>query len=283
MEKIDKLTKEQIAAFPKYREKWIKIGLSTKPIDFEKAKEAVIRVYQEVNLTPPGEFHYACSPIAGLETVYRLTGEKINHPYTTGCHDAAWLSFYDFMLTELKIEECNKLVPLMELAKVCGWWIPFDKMVVIEDRPTKIVFDNNNLSHNEKGASIEYSDGFSVFSWHGVKIPEEWIISRDKLTPEVAIAENNLELRRIACEIVGWDNILNKLSSVVIDRNKDPQIGELIEVDIPSVGRERFLRVICGTGRKFALPVPPEMKTALEANAWTYGLGSLEYKPECRT
>jgi len=30
--------------------------------------------------------------------------------------------------------------------------------------------------------------------------------------------------------------------------------------------------VRCGTGRTFALPVPPDMKTAIQANAWTYGL-----------
>jgi hypothetical protein len=54
-------------------------------------------------------------------------------------------------------------------------------------------------------------------------------------------------------------------------------------VDIPDIGREHYLRVKCGTGRGFAIPVPPECKTALEANAWTYGLESYEYRPEVRT
>ena len=49
-------------------------------------------------------------------------------------------------------------------------------------------------------------------------------------------------------------------------------IGTLLEVDIPDIGREKFLRVLCGTGREFALPVPPDMKTALQANAWTFGM-----------
>jgi len=61
-------------------------------------------------------------------------------------------------------------------------------------------------------------------------------------------------------------------------------IGTLLEVDIPDIGNEKFLRVLCGTGREFAIPVPPNMKTALEANAWTYGLeGNLLRDLEVRT
>ena len=45
----------------------------------------------------------------------------------------------------------------------------------------------------------------------------------------------------------------------------------------------RFLRVRCGTGRSFVLPVPREVHTARQANAWTYGLSESEYAPEVRT
>jgi hypothetical protein len=62
------------------------------------------------------------------------------------------------------------------------------------------------------------------------------------------------------------------LNAKRIDIDPDPQIGELLEVEMPEVGVERFLRVTCGTGRTFALPVPPTVTTALEANAWTYDI-----------
>ena len=67
-------------------------------------------------------------------------------------------------------------------------------------------------------------------------------------------------------------NLLRELKAKTIDSDEDPKIGELVEVNIPEIGKEKFLRVLCGTGRRFALPVPPTMKTALEANAWTYGV-----------
>ena len=61
-------------------------------------------------------------------------------------------------------------------------------------------------------------------------------------------------------------------------------IGTLLEVNLPDIGKEKFLKVLCGTGREFAIPVPPFMKTALEANAWTYGLdGDLLRDLEVRT
>ena len=63
--------------------------------------------------------------------------------------------------------------------------------------------------------------------------------------------------------------MLEHLQAREIDVDPDPRIGTLLEVDLEG-GRERFVRVTCGTGRTFAMPVPPEMRTALEAQAWMY-------------
>ena len=92
------------------------------------------------------------------------------------------------------------------------------------------------------------------------------------------------EERRAACEILGWANILRELDAKVINEDGDPEIGTLVEVDLPDIGKEKFLRVLCGTKREFALPVPPDMKTALQANAWTFGMDIKDFVvPEVRT
>ena len=105
-----------------------------------------------------------------------------------------------------------------------------------------------------------------------MSIPAEWIEKKAKLTPKIALSWENIEQRRCACEILGWAKILRELNSKVIDSDEDPMIGTLLEVNIPDIGREKFLQVLCGTGRTFAIPVPPNCKTALEANAWTFGV-----------
>ncbi len=81
-----------------------------------------------------------------------------------------------------------------------------------------------------------------------------------------------------------WARILRELNAKIIDEDADPMIGTLVEVTLPDLGKEKFLKVLCGTGREFAIPVPPEMKTALDANAWTFDLdGNTLRKLEVRT
>jgi hypothetical protein len=50
----------------------------------------------------------------------------------------------------------------------------------------------------------------------------------------------------------------------------DPEIGELLEIDLPDSPGSRFLKVRCGTGRTCYLPTSREAKTALQANAMSY-------------
>ena len=97
--------------------------------------------------------------------------------------------------------------------------------------------------------------------------------------------------------------MLAALDAEVIDRDDDPEIGELLEANIPTLtagdghffgelleadiqdmGKERFLRVQCATGRTFVLPVPQDMKTALQAQAWTWNIDEKDFiRPEVRT
>jgi len=74
-EKIEKLTPEQEALIPVYREKWRKIALSTEPIDKEKAAEAVKAVYDLIDWQQP-EFIFCCSPYNALKTIFNLPYNK---------------------------------------------------------------------------------------------------------------------------------------------------------------------------------------------------------------
>jgi hypothetical protein len=165
-----------------------------------------------------------------------------------------------------------------------GFRVMHEEFCMVSDFPEFIKIDNENRPHCENGPSHRWRDGWSLYHWHGRSIPSEWIENKSSLTAEVALTWKNVEQRRAACEILGWSNILAALDAKIINTDGDPEIGELVEVTIPEIGRERFLRVRCGTGREFALPVPPNMKTAIEAQAWTWGLDKKDFtKPEIRT
>lgn len=276
--KIESLTPKQESQMAVYSKKWIDIGLSTEPMNFEKAKEALTLAYEIAGLKAPKTFYSVESPLSAAKLIKKLDPKisnsdlfkAVTHIY--GNHDASWLSFYEYFKDVVGIKEVEKLNGLIEYAKNAGWASVFEDFAVIQDRPERILMDEQNRLHCENGPAIRYRDGFSVYSWHGVRIPAAWIEHKADLTPKVALTWENIEQRRVACEIVGWNRILKELNAVIIDADDDPEIGTLVEVDIPDIGKERFIKVICGTGREFAIPVPPDTETALAGNAWSFGI-----------
>ena len=199
-------------------------------------------------------------------------------------------------------KDLDKNLSLAKLASLSGaFWVVNGELLVIQKKPIKIVFGENGVVHNASGPAItykssreriyyDYGDKWNdehfeptfeiqttddLYVWRGIGIKRNWI----EKEPEVheAILHRNAERRRVACEILGWDRVIKELGSTVIDENTNPQIGTLVEVRDNSnnffrESRERFLRVKCGTGRWFAIPVPPSINTAIEANAWTYDI-----------
>ena len=365
MAKQEKLTDRQVQLLPAYREKWLKIGLSCEPLDFEKAKDAAKRAYAIAGLAAPTRFYHMSSPIGAailgtaLKNIVGQVGDQVrgrvgaqvwdqvrgrvgarvwdqvwsqvrdqvrdqvwdqvgaqvwdqvmdqvgdqvrnqvwdqvrNQVWNQvrnrvwdqvgdqvyGSHDAGWLGFYDFFGAECGIEAIEKLRPLMDLAAVCGWWAPYEHAVIFQDRHNILRRDDQHRLHCETGPAISYPDGYSLYFWHGTSVPERWITHKD-MSPSDILTHKNVEQRRAGCEILGWDRILDELEAKTLDVNPNPQIGTLLEVDLPDSGKERFIRVKCGTGRFFALPVPPEIRTALEAQQWMWN--DPNYQPEVRT
>jgi hypothetical protein len=154
---------------------------------------------------------------------------------------------------------------------------------IVSDFPRVLKLDEQSRPHCGDGPFCEWADGFRLYAWHGTRVPASWIEHPEKLDAKTALNWENVEERRAAAEIIGWDRVLRELNPTEIDRNRDPEIGTLLRADLPDAPGQQFLQVRCGTGRTFVLPVPPDVRTALEANAWTYGLRPDEYQPEVRT
>jgi len=292
MKKITELTAEQEKMLDVYRDKWIAVGLATEPVDMAAATAAICSAYRSADLPAPTRFYKAASPVSAIALIKeialadgtKMTDSEILSEMFYGNHDANWLGFYQYFRDVLNIEECHKLDGLIDLASHCGWLSAYEDVVVFQDRPEYIKFDEVERLHCEDGPAIRYRDGYSIYSWHGTRIPEEWITKKAELAAVTALTWENVEQRRCACEILGWARVLRELDATVIDADEDPMIGTLVEVQLPDFDdREKFLKVVCATGREFAMPVPPEMTTALEANAWTYDLKPGEYNIEVRT
>ena len=212
--------------------------------------------------------------------------KKWTEVYQGGAYWGSYVCYLTAMrdIIGLQLPEFEKFKYWEEAAIHGIFRVMGDDFCIVSDFPEVLKVDDQNRPHCQDGPSHRWRDGWSLYHWHGVQVPEEWIMKPGHLTAKMAITWENIEQRRAACEILGWAKILKELKAKVIDTDGDPEIGELVEVDLPDIGKEKFLRVLCGTGREFALPVPPEMKTALEAQSWTWGLTPEEFKiPEVRT
>jgi len=350
---IENLTPEQEALLPVYRDKWLKIGLSTEPLDFEKAKKAAVVAYKKAGLSPPGRFAHCQSPLSGAimaailkdkrdsvrasfrssiwdsvwdsvgasvwasvrdsvwdsvrasvrasiwDSVWDSVGASIWDSVRAsgwasvwdsvwdsvyGCHDAHWLGFYNYFGEALGVDT-SKLNGLMELAKHCGWWIPYENACILQDRPSEIHWDEQNRLHNEAGQAIAYRDGWGIYLWHGVRVPEYVIMRPETITPEDIHKESNAEIRRVKTFRYG---LLRYIADIGAECVQSDGYGDLYEIRSQD-GVEKFVKVINGTPeadgtyKDYILPTWAEVQTAHEAVARSYNRSVEEYAPEIRT
>lgn len=270
--RLSKITDEDWEALSQYRDDCIKLGTATNKPNKRKAEAAMARAYRERGLKPPKTKIWVVSPLEGLQKVNELSGTKNKwYPPICGAQEIYWLGHWTFVKERFGLECKADPTPQMDYIKYGGgWYWPFEDVVVMAERPEVLKLDNESRLHCEDGPAVSWRDGYKLYYWHGTKVPENWIEDKDNLDPKLALTHPNIEERRCLAEIVGWEKVLTQTDPTLVDKASNPQIGTLYRVDLPDAPGSQFLKVACGTGRTFVLPVPPDMKTALQANAWTY-------------
>lgn len=268
---IDKLTPEQEAQLAVYRENWIKIGLDTSKTDKKECQKWIKLAYKNANLTPPKKFIWVDSPLEAYNKAKEIggdeTSEYINN-FCYGSHDSSRLSFYAYGLEVLKLECCEILRPHMEIAKHCGWWLPFDEVVIVSGKPLSISMKNNML-HNEKGPAIVYRDGFCVYALNGVRVPKDIVETPwDKIDLKILASERNAEIRREIVRKVGIERIIKELHAKIVDKVGD---YELISLDFDGRVRPYLKMTNPSIGVYHIEGVPPNTKSVKEALAFRNG------------
>ncbi len=145
---------------------------------------------------------------------------------------------------------------------------------------------NHTMLHSTTSPTIETKNGDKFCFFRDMMYPVEWL-KKGYLKAVDIMKMTNVEQRRIAMELIGWDKMLAQLGAKIVDKNKNPQIGTLYRCNDDDFGKLSFLKVKCGTGRSFIIPVPNFVATAEQANAWTYGFEASKRHdfiiPEVRT
>jgi hypothetical protein len=109
--------------------------------------------------------------------------------------------------------------------------------------------------------------------WRGVPIEARIAFDPESIHAEEVLDEQNLELRRVKLERMGYEKFMSQANAQLLHTDTDPGgVRKLLRVAIKNDEDLVALWVICpSTGRNYVLRVPPATKTCHQAAAWLAG------------
>lgn len=209
VKRVDKLTPEQEAMMPIWRDKWTKIGLSTEKADRPKFEKAVRECYKLAGLPEPKVVVWVSSPIVGafaapyaqwlLNERLKKKGDAVRDAVDDAkealnyINDRKWQrmggqfwvggwwgspSYVSFMqeICGLDLgEDINKRADAYKrTSEAACWWWPYNDFVMVCERPEAIHIENNRL-HSDHEMAIRWPDGWGLHFLDGVRFTgEEW-------------------------------------------------------------------------------------------------------------
>jgi hypothetical protein len=331
--KIDHMTAEQEALLPIYRAEWIRNGESIAQSDPRAMQACVQELYAAHGLIPPVVI-VMDSPAGCLiarAVIKHLVGDNLganlganlgsnlganlrdnlranlrdnlwdnlwDSASLWGGHDVSWLSFYDFprhLGHKYPPELTKELDATINYARTCGWLYAYPNIAFVSQRQSGLSRDDRGRLHSQTGPAMAFRDGWSVWAWHGVRVPQYVIEQPDTIRIEKIAAEPNAEIRRVMIERYGYARYVQDMGGTKVHedatgilwktggaqhggrrtvghaaRNASPDEIAVVEVQNGTLEPD-------GSRRTYFLSVPPTCKTACEAVAWTYGMDEKQY------
>ncbi len=184
-------------------------------------------------------------------------------------------------------DEVRKEVEELNTLRMGAFMYIFGEKVVFACKnPLAIRLNERSELHSLTNPSLEFMDGYCLYSWQGVPIPKRLIDCPELLTWQMVLTETNTELRRVMLDQYGTAKFLMESGAHMIASD---ECGSLYRQQF--VGDEPLvmLRVLNsspepdGTYKEYFLRVPPTVSTPREAVAWTFGLKPEEYFPMIQT
>lgn len=152
--------------------------------------------------------------------------------------------------------------------------------------------DNKRRHHCEDGAAVQRPTGECEYWWHGISVPERWIMEKDTLSFDDFMNVKNTERRRAFMEIIGNERFIDVLEMQKLnDTVRNGILYELFErnLELESFGKIHTVR--CTNPSKipgespnvYYLMTPPWLNDVWESVAWTFYERGDTYCPEVET
>ena len=168
--------------------------------------------------------------------------------------------------------------PWEESARHGAFRVMHEEFCIVSDFPEFIRVDDLRRPHCETGPSHRWRDGWSLYHWHGTRVPAAWIEDKANVSPKEVLGMVDANVRAAGIQIFGWDRLMSEMDAKVVDRHPEGMLGgELLAVDKRKIdpnasGTMKLLRAECPRNGTICFRVPDEISTAHEAQAWSRGL-----------
>lgn len=97
----------------------------------------------------------------------------------------------------------NDLIYLALLNLMVSGYYLGRKNVLLVRKPIHLEFDEQGRWHSASRKCFEYQDGWGLYAWHGVWVPERIILHREQLSLADWQAERNPQVKRVIRERLG--------------------------------------------------------------------------------
>ena len=161
-----------------------------------------------------------------------------------------------------------------------------DRGIEVCTQPSVFSLDDRRRLHSSSGPAFMWLNDIRDYYWHGVHVESYVVEKPESITVLDIETETNTEVRRVKIERFGQVRYL--LDSWVREIHRD-DYGTLYRRDVPGDEPLSMVKVVNatpepdGSFKDYFLRVPPTMRTAKEAVAWTFGKSPDNYEPEKET
>ena len=202
----------------------------------------------------------------------------------------------EFIFLNRSLEDFHNL---FEVARTCGYgsWVKGD-FACVAQRPKSITLDERQRLHNADGPAMVWRDGYEVYAWKGIPVPEWAIKDKSNITAKGIFATQNAEVRRALIDIMGYENFITEGRAAKVSTDEtgtlwrcrfDQRVGITWFHTLQVVDTWQVVELKNGTPeadghhKTCFIEVPPDMRSARQAVAWTFGLSEEEYYPDIET
>jgi hypothetical protein len=184
------------------------------------------------------------------------------------------------------VQRVDQLGTIERFANAVFGSVLSDGIAFVCDWPQRVTLDDRNRYHSTDGPALKFADGFSMYRQHGVHVARELIERPHDISVDMIENQISVERRRVMIELYGAARYLRDSGAVLV--NED-ETGALYRKELLYDEPMQMVKVVNstpepdGTFREYFLRVPPTVRTAREAVAWTFATDESEYSPQFET